>query len=604
MKRRRILLLGGLSAGMAMACFSPSLAAEVEKDSLEFDAASYTTVHVTVDGAPMELHRYHVVYVAKPVKMAAMQPRGMGGPPPGAGGPGGAGPNGMQAAPPNGMPGLNAPTPESVAPLNGGPPPGAGMGGGAPSTDPYAYQSMYIYVPQSAYSNPRTAIILQVSNSGWFASPAQDRVVEGGKFVSTSDTDNTGAALKAGYVVVSAGTRSRGAKAEDGSWAGKAPAVVVDAKAAIRYLRYNDAAMPGSAERILITGTSGGGGLSVAVAASGNSPDYYPYLAEIGAAGIDAQGKSTIRDDVFATIAYCPINDLGHADTAYEWQYSAIRTSQNTPRQYPAEMQQASAMLAASYSAYIDSLHLKREDGSLLSTANMQESILAQVKKGVEAGIASGVNMPALGEDISLTMRGKTTGIKNDWLSVEDGKVKNIDYQNYLKFVATGTTLKGAPSFDSSASTGNKGVSGENTLFGSAKVEYANFEEYGWNHNDVKGDDTGQDDTGKDWAAYITGSGAELARQIKMVSPIPYLSSAADAAPYWYVRHGLADRDTSFAVQTTLYYAIKNDPSVKDVNFKLAWLQGHAGNYDVQEAYAWVANVLSKAGNPKVPAKR
>jgi hypothetical protein len=64
-----------------------------------------------------------------------------------------------------------------------------------------------------------------------------------------------------------------------------------------------DTVMPGSAERIVITGTSGGGGLSVAVAASGNSPDYYPYLAEIGAAGIDANGKSSIRDDVFATVA-------------------------------------------------------------------------------------------------------------------------------------------------------------------------------------------------------------------------------------------------------------------------------------------------------------
>jgi hypothetical protein len=69
------------------------------------------------------------------------------------------------------------------------------------------------------------------------------------------------------------------------------------------------------------------------------------------------------------------------------------------------------------------------------------------------------------------------------------------------------------------------------------------------------------------------------------------------------VRHGIIDRDTSFALQTTLYYAIKNDPKVKDLNFKLVWLQGHAGNYDVQEAYAWVADVLHKAGEPKVPAR-
>ena len=42
---------------------------------------------------------------------------------------------------------------------------------------------------------------------------------------------------------------------------------------------------------------------TVAVAASGNSADYYPHLAEIGAAGISADGMSSLKDDVFATIA-------------------------------------------------------------------------------------------------------------------------------------------------------------------------------------------------------------------------------------------------------------------------------------------------------------
>lgn len=579
---------------VALTTFSSLSAAQAQsRPPLRFDPASYTTLTIAVDGAPMEVRRYHVVYVSKPVRMAAQQPRGMMGGPPPAGmrgrGRGAGGPD------PNG-----APPPENVAPLNGGP---AGAGGLAPFPDPYAYQSMYIYVPQSAYSNPKAAIILQINNAGWMTSPAVDRVTEGGQFVSTNDTDNTGAALKAGYVVVSAGTRSRNARGEDDSWPGKAPAVVVDAKAVVRYLRYNDAVMPGSAERILITGTSGGGGLSVAVAASGNSPDYYPYLAEIGAAGIDATGKSTIRDDMFGVVAYCPINDLGHADAAYEWQYGAIRTSDNTPRQYASDMQQASATLAAAYPTYVAGLRLKREDGSLLSTANMQDAILSQVKRGVEDGLARGVKIPARGEDIALATRGNTQLLKNDWLTVENGKVQDIDYANFLKFVATGTPLKGAPSFDSSANTGNQGVNGENTLFGSTSVPYANFTEFGWNHNDVKGDSSGIDDTGTDWNAYVKGPGAELARQIRMVSPIPYLNTAADAAPYWYVRHGLADRDTSFAAQTTLYYAMKNDPSIKDVNFRLVWLQGHAGNYDVREAYAWVASVLAKAGDPKAPGE-
>ena len=155
--------------------------------------------------------------------------------------------------------------------------------------------------------------------------------------------------------------------------------------------------------------------------------------------------------------------------------------------------------------------------------------------------------------------------------------------------------------FSTTASTGHKGVIGENTLFGPTSVEYVNFAEYAWNHNEVKGDGTGKDDTGKDWAAYTASAdGKALLKQVKMASPMEYLNTAADAAPYWYFRHGMVDRDTSFAVEVSLYYAVRNDPSVKDVNFQLAWLKPHSGNYDVQEAYAWVAGVLAKAGEPAV----
>jgi hypothetical protein len=57
-----------------------------------------------------------------------------------------------------------------------GPPPD----GAAASTDPYAWQSMNICVPQSAYGNANTAVILQVSNGGWCASPVRDAITEGG----------------------------------------------------------------------------------------------------------------------------------------------------------------------------------------------------------------------------------------------------------------------------------------------------------------------------------------------------------------------------------------------------------------------------------------
>jgi hypothetical protein len=81
---------------------------------------------------------------------------------------------------------------------------------------------------------------------------------------------------------------------------------------------------------------------------------------------------------------------------------------------------------------------------------------------------------------------------------------------------------------------------------------------------------------------------------MKMVNPIPYLidDNDGDSAPYWYVRRGIRDRDTSFAVEALLYYAMINDSSISNKNFEFAWLQGHGSNYDVQEAYEWVDEIL------------
>ena len=72
------------------------------------------------------------------------------------------------------------------------------------------------------------------------------------------------------------------------------------------------------------------------------------------------------------------------------------------------------------------------------------------------------------------------------------------------------------------------------------------------------------------------------------------LQAGADSAPNWYVRHGMRDRDTSFALQTVLAYALSSndDVDLSMMSFEFAWLKGHQGDYDVQEAYAWLKSVL------------
>ncbi|ODT83686.1 MAG: hypothetical protein ABS76_01855 [Pelagibacterium sp. SCN 64-44] len=549
----------GLLTALALGAGSvPAIANSAFDDSLTFDPQAYSTLSVSLDGKPAKVRRYEMVYVAKPIEMALIQP--------------------SRGVPPNGAP---------------------DTGEGRPLADPLAFHKMIVYVPENAIENDDTAIILHVSNSGWFSSPVADRIEEGGNYSSNSDTDAIGAALGAGYVIVSAGTRSRSALAADGRYAGKAPAPVVDAKAAIRYLRLNDAAMPGSAERIVITGTSGGGGLSAAVAASGNSADYFPYLAEIGAAGTDADGTSHLRDDVFATIAYCPITDLGNADIAYEWQYNGVRSAGNTTQNhYPEASQATSTQLAAAYPAYLESLGLKTEDGKALTAETMREAILAAVKRETEEVLAEGVAVPAIGEDFVLQRGEESTKLPNDWLTVADGKVTDIDYENYLAFVTKASALKIVPAFDATANTGNEGLRGENSLFGGPDVPYASFTEYGWNNNEAAGDGSGPDDSGLDWAELAGNGDIPIHEQLRLINPLAYLGTEADTAPYWYLRHGMVDRDTSFAVELALYYAVLNDASVKDVDFELAWLRPHSGNYDVQEAYAWLARHLEAAGKP------
>ncbi len=520
--------------------------------SLKFDASKsqVTTVNLTVDGQAMKVTQYRIVYVAKPVKMASTQ---------------------------------------------------ATLGGGTTTiSDPYAYQTLIISIPEGKENDQKTAMYLQFNNGGWWASPVKTNINEGANLVSTNDTDNYGAALKAGYIVVDVGTRGRGIRSYDGTWAGKAPAVIVDAKAAIRYLRLNDTLLPGSAEKIIITGTSGGGGLISTVAASGNSPDYLSYLAEIGAAGVRGSGTSltsTVKDNVFAVVAYCPINNLANADLGYEWQYNASRNDSNTGNlngvSYSAGPQlTASKEIAEKFPMYLQTLNLKLPNGQQLTAENMPDQIKEQIKSEIERQLAKGTPVPNFGENF---VSSKAT-LVNDWLKHDGSKVTEIDYQKFLNYVAANQALKTIVAFDAVGVNGNTAISGETNLFGDSQNEYNNFTQWSWDHNSKTADGSGQDDTGLSWENYLNSNSSTanlLKDQLKMVNPIAYLNTTTDTAPYWYIRHGMLDRDTSFAMQMILYYAVTNDPKVKDTNFKLPYLTGHAGNYDVQEAFKWINEKLN-----------
>ncbi len=180
---------------------------------------------------------------------------------------------------------------------------------------------MNIYIPEEYFKNS------SIGNYNSTNAPIFFPNTVGGYMPGKADTVGLGRdgkanslsyALSKGYVVAAPGARGRTLKDKNGNYTGKVPAAIVDLKAAVKYLYFNDEIMPGDANKIISNGTSAGGALSALLGATGNSEDYLPYLTELRAADT--------RDDIFAVSAYCPITNLENADSAYEWMYNGANS--------------------------------------------------------------------------------------------------------------------------------------------------------------------------------------------------------------------------------------------------------------------------------------
>ena len=508
-------------------------------------------------------------------------------------------------------------------------------------------QKINIYIPEGA--TKASPIMFYVNNAGWQANTYPENTITDGQ-----DYDGTankvGVALREGYVVVSYGGRSRSNGLTDGKYLGHSPAIMVDTKAAIRYLRFNKKALPaGDTEKIFITGTSGGGALSTVIAASGNSPDYFKDLLEIGAAGISRAKDGSlvsapgIGDNVLGVIAYCPITDLGHSCYGYEWLFGntrkALYLAGEMNYNYASEktVLEASDALAALYVPYLNGLGLKDEFGNPVTDATLKDQITRLMKEEIEKTIAE-TGIDKMKEDIEQEIRQRGFGgprggnvgpqggpqgtrmgivpqggfrgpqgqnrqnqstaaaqhrVNNGWLTFNEDGSYNYNLDKHLYYVAKYTALKVAPSFSNVGLYDNN--MNEDNLFGTSEQEYAPFNAWSWNH-DVRKNSVGLDDTGLTWDEYLkTSEGQTLAKQLKMTCAMDYiLENKADIAPYWYVRHGMDDRDNSFAVETTLFLSVRTSPAVKAHNVGFAWLKPHSGDYDVPEAYSWLKEVLGR----------
>ena len=421
-----------------------------------------------------------------------------------------------------------------------------------------AYQYLNVYIPESAYApTSKAPIFLRTYVGGYFSSRAQ----------APANTDASGRALREGYVVVIPGARGWNAKVTkpDGSTAstGKAPAGIVDLKAAVRYLRYNDNVMPGDAERIITDGTSAGGAMSSLLGATGNHPAYEPYLQALGAA--------KTRDDVFATVAYCPIIDLEHADITYEWLYSGTNRNAGPtgPRSLTSSAQlEISSELAAQFPAYLSSLGLKMPNGAPLTADTYRDYLKSFLIKSAQQAKNAGAEIPV------------STGVKfNTGFRGGPGEfVLDIDLDTYLSYLVAKTPLKSPPAFDKMGVV-TPDATPENQVFGDATGKPANFTDFSLRK--VSGNaSTTVDKVIKD--------------RVYLMNPMNFIGDAkATTAKHWFIRHGAADRDTGFPIPINLYTKLINKGY--DVNFALPWNRPHSGDYNLDDMFGWIAEVVKSA---------
>ncbi len=362
-------------------------------------------------------------------------------------------------------------------------------------------------------------------------------------------------ALTRGFVVASPGARGRTQQAADGRWTGKAPAAIVDLKAAVRWLHHNAGRLPGNTERIISNGTSAGGALSALLGASGNSPDY--------AAELQAVGAAPGRDDIFAVSAYCPITNLAQADAAYEWQFRGLDSYRNVnismldfkvqrqevTRQLSAAELALSAQLQADFASYVNKLGLRDPQGRLLQVAadgggSLQAHVEALLLVSAQQALDAGQDLSAL-----------------RWLRVQDGRVRALDFAGCVR--AAGR-MKALPAFDGLALE-----TGENQLFGDASTDKRHFTAFSARHSQVP------------------GAGLVDARTVQRMDAMHQAGDRRNrAAAHWRIRHGAVDRDTAFAVPVLLAAALR--ARGLDVDLALPWGQGHGGDYDLDALFAWI----------------
>jgi hypothetical protein len=372
--------------------------------------------------------------------------------------------------------------------------------------------------------------------------------------------DDGAMALANGYVVVEPGCRGRDLKASDGTYYGKAPTMIVDLKAAVRYLRYNKGQIPGNTDWIITTGGSAGGALSTLLAASGNSSLYDADLNALGAADTD--------DNVFLSASYSPITDLDHADMQYEWMWGTLpdqgggtpgNTSTSSSSSGKLVNQTYSKQLVSAFGGYLDLLALSGINGTgTLTAENYADYLLNEYLQPAAT--------KALGQTLTAAER-ETYLAKNTYITWS-GSQATFTWEKFLAHV--GSRSKGVPAFDAFDLSAT-----ENSVYGDETHNARHFTLYSLRHG-----------TGNSGAQLAS----DLPQTVAMMNPLYHLRRKNPSrARYWWIRTGTLDTNTAHTVVANL--AAMTTGLGDTVNSALYWDGGHAVNFDSPDLIEWIGKL-------------
>ena len=421
--------------------------------------------------------------------------------------------------------------------------------------------------------------------------------------------------LQEGYVAVEVQTRGKETQDEEGNFIGQFPALIVDMKAAVRYLKANDEILPGSSDHIISRGFSSGGAVSAMLGATGNSPIFEDYLKEIGAA--DA------TDDIFIALASAPITNLSSADASYEWYHKAndsywLFNAMAADREgndisdvfpvgrdnvYPlgsnilggAHEDELSALLYDRFVDYVRDLGFDLgEDGRSgefydglgeLYSASLTEFLARYEELRDE-------NMPENKEDYIESL--------SSWVTydpeTEEASVGSLD-DVMVNLVGRN---KMCPSLDSYNYRSNENSAfvdpdGTKKHFSPMVLEglgalLEGAEDYGWTEEEL---------------AYITalygdyeaGVTEESEQMLEVMSPINYIVQKegyeADVAPFWRLRIGSKDGDHGVPAAWLIAHGLTMYQPDVQVSMGIAWNSPHSlSELTEQDLYDYIAEVM------------